>query len=47
LSFLLDAWAGGLGIAVKKLDLAQRLSWIVTGPVFEVGSIRVGKNRAR
>jgi hypothetical protein len=39
-----EAWTGSFGIAVKKLDLAQRLSWIVAGPVYEVGAIRVGKN---
>ena len=44
---LFDAWTGSFGIAVKKLDLAERLSWIVAGPVYEVGAIRVGKNGAR
>src|SRR5690242_15844289 len=44
---LFGAWTGRLGIAVKKLDLAQRLSWIVPGSVFEFGAIRAGKNRAR
>jgi hypothetical protein len=44
---LLDAWTGGFGIAIKKLDLAQRLSRIVAGPIRDVRGIRAGKNRAR
>jgi hypothetical protein len=44
---IFHAWTGSFSIAVKKLDLAQRLSWIVAGPIYEVGAIRVGENRAR
>ncbi len=44
---LLDAWTGGFGITVKKLNLARGMSWIVAGLVREVGAIRVGKNGAR
>ena len=36
---LLDAWTGGFGVAIKKLDLAQRSSWVVTGPAYKVGGI--------
>jgi hypothetical protein len=42
---LLDAWTRRFGVAIKKLDLAQWLGWIVPGPVFKIGSIRLGKNR--
>ena len=44
---LLGAWTGGFGIAVKKLDLAQRLSWVVAGPDRDVGGTRGGKYGAR
>jgi hypothetical protein len=42
----LYAWTGRFGIAVEKLDLAQRSSWIITGPILDVGRIRTGKNRS-
>jgi hypothetical protein len=36
---LLDARTRGFGKSIKKLDLAQRLGWIIPGPVFKVGAI--------
>jgi hypothetical protein len=36
---VLDAWTGGFGVAIKQLDLAQRLGWIIPGSVFKVGAI--------
>src|SRR6185312_11352363 len=44
---LLDAWTRGFGIAVEKLDLAQRPCWVVAGRVRDIERIRAGKNRTR
>ena len=43
---LLDAGTRSFGIAIKMLDLAQWLSWIVAGSVRNVWTVGVGKNRS-